>query len=104
MGVTVIYWSKCGNLCLTVVAGAPGMDNGNDIDEGAVYAFTLSSGETQTEDKKVTANDGASNDDFGSRVAISGDTLLAGAYGKDGDRGAVPPMNLYLQEMDRVMK
>ena len=30
----------------TVVVGAPGMDNGNDIDEGAVYTFTLSSGET----------------------------------------------------------
>ena len=36
------------------------MDNGDDIDEGAVYAFTLSFGETQTEDKKVTANNGAS--------------------------------------------
>ena len=45
-----------------------------------------------------------SNDNFGSRVAISGDTLLAGAYGKDGDRGTVPPMNLSLQEMDHVIK
>ena len=80
------------------------MDNGNDIDEGAVYTFTLSSGETQTKDKKVTANDGASKDEFGSRVAISRDTLLSGAYGKDGDRGAVPSMNLSLQEMDRGMK
>ena len=52
----------------------------------------------------MTANDGASNDEFGSRVAIRGDTLLSGAYGKDGDRGAVPSMNLSLQEMDRGMK
>ena len=78
------------------------MDNGNDIDEGSVYVFTLRFGETYTEDKKVTANDGASNDKFGSSVAISRDTLLAGAFGKYGDRGA--PMNLSLQEMDREMK
>ena len=56
------------------------MDNGNDIDEGAVYAFTLSFGDTQTEDKIVTANNGASNDEFGSSIAIIGDTLIAGAY------------------------
>ena len=57
-----------------------------------------------TEYKKATANYGASNDEFGSRVAISGDTLPSGAYGKDGDRGAIPSMNFSLQEMDRGMK
>ena len=56
------------------------MYNGNDIDEGAVYEFTLSFGETQTEDKNVTVNNGASNDKFGSSIAIIGDTLIAGAY------------------------
>ena len=40
VGINVGIYAK------TVVVGAPGMDNGNDIDEGAVYAFTLSSGET----------------------------------------------------------
>ena len=64
----------------TVVVGAPGMDHGNDIDEGVVYAFTLIFGDTYTEDKKVTAKKGASNDKFGSIIAISGYTLLAGAY------------------------
>ena len=52
----------------------------------------------------MTANYGASNYEFGSRVAISGDTRLYGAYGKDGARGAVPSMNLSLQEMDRGTK
>ena len=30
----------------TVVVGAPGMDNGNNIDEGTVYVFTLNFGVT----------------------------------------------------------
>ena len=50
----------------------------------------------------MTANDVASNDKFGSRVAFSRDTLLAVANGKYGDMGK--PMNLSLQEMDRAMK
>ena len=52
----------------------------------------------------MTANYGASNEKFGISVAISGDKLLDGAYGKDGNMGAVPPMNLSLQDMDHGMK
>ena len=52
----------------------------------------------------MTTSDVEPNGYFGQSVAISGDTLLAGAYGKDGDRGTVPPMNLSLQEMDHVIK
>ena len=85
----------------TVVVGSPGMYNGNDIDEGAVYEFTLNFIKTYTYDKKVTANDGASNYEFGSSVAVSEDTPLAGADGKYGYRG--PPMNLSFQEVNRGM-
>ena len=60
-----------------VVIGAPYKDNGNGPKEGAVYTFTLV-GETWTDDKKLTASDGASGDKFGSSVAISRDTLLVG--------------------------
>ena len=45
-------------------------------------------GETWTEDKILTTSDGASGDWFGSSSAISGETLLVGAYGKDGRKGA----------------
>ena len=45
MGVTVFFGQNVAIYAKTVVVGAPGMDNGNDIDEGAVYVFTLSSGE-----------------------------------------------------------
>ena len=58
-----------------VVIGAPYKDNGNVPNEGAVYAFMLM-GETCTDDKKLTASDGASSDNFGSSVVISRDTLL----------------------------
>ena len=37
---------------------------------------------------RLTAADGSANDFLGSRVAVSGDTLVAGAAGDDGGRGA----------------
>ena len=36
----------------------------------------------------MTTSDGASGDWFGSGIEISGETLLVGAYGKDGGKGA----------------
>ena len=45
-------------------------------------------GETWKDDKKLAASYGASVDYFGSSVAISGDTLLVGAYGKYGRKGS----------------
>ncbi len=40
-------------------------------------------------EQKLIASDGASFDRFGRSVAIDGDTLVIGAFGDDGDRGAV---------------
>jgi hypothetical protein len=34
---------------------------------------------------KLTARDGAAVDEFGSSVAVSGDTIVIGAHGDDGD-------------------
>ena len=36
----------------------------------------------------MTTSDGASGDWFGSGIEISGETLLVGAYGKDGRKGS----------------
>ena len=79
-----------------MVIGASARDNGNGPFSGAVYIFTLPGengdrklqGETWTEDNMLTASDGASGDYFGFSVDISGDTLLVGAHGKDGWKGA----------------
>ena len=41
-----------------------------------------------TETAKLTAADGAASDECGTSVAISGDTMVTGAYGDDGARGS----------------
>jgi hypothetical protein len=66
----------------TAVAGAPLHDHGAGAtagsNQGAVYVFTRS-GTAWTQQQKLTASDAAVGDEFGSSVAIEGDTILAGA-------------------------
>ena len=66
----------------TVVVGANAAGTG-----GAVYVFrTTDGGATYDQVAKLTASDAASNDRFGNRVAIDGDTIVVGAY-NDGNTG-----------------
>jgi hypothetical protein len=62
----------------TVVVGEP-YDDGNT---GSVYVFTKGAGgwANMTETARLTASDRASSDNFGYSVAISGDTIVVGAY------------------------
>lgn len=62
----------------TVVAGAFSDDNETKGDQGSAYVFTRTNGVWSFQ-QKLTANDGAANDQFGAAVAINGDTVLAGA-------------------------
>jgi len=55
--------------------GTPVISHGN---QGAAYVYTLSSG-TWSQSAELTASDGASGDDFGWSVAISGGNLVVGA-------------------------
>ncbi|MGH9840105.1 MAG: FG-GAP repeat protein, partial [Blastocatellia bacterium] len=66
----------------TVVVGAHLVDIGANFDQGAAYVFTRS-GTLWTQQQKLTSNDGAFNDFFGASVALSGDTVVVGARGKD---------------------
>jgi len=74
----------------TMVIGAYG-DDDNGSNSGSAYVFTrdtngdITSGWTQV--AKLTANDGAAGDYFGSSVAIDGNTVVIGAYGDDGTGG-----------------
>jgi hypothetical protein len=71
----------------TALIGAP---LEGDPDLGAVYVF-VRSGTTWVEAAKLTASDGAPDDDFGRSVAVRGDTALIGAPGVDdlgADKGA----------------
>jgi hypothetical protein len=61
-------------------------DDGNAENTGATYVFTCT-GTTWTQQQKLLASDGATDDVFGSDVSLSADTALIGAYGDD-DNGA----------------
>ena len=58
----------------TLVIGAPGVAN----NQGAAYVFT-ESGSAWTQTTKLTASDGAANDNFGKSVSISGNTVVVGS-------------------------
>jgi len=67
----------------TAVIGAP-LDDGSSLDAGAAYVFDVTTGQ---EVAKLLASDGEGGDEFGFRVAISGNTAAIGAGGED-DNGA----------------
>ncbi len=62
----------------TVVLSAIGDDIGANANQGSAYVFTRS-GATWAQQQRLTANDGAANDDFGHSVALSGDTVVVGS-------------------------
>ena len=65
-------------------------DVGANGNQGSAYVFVEPGGGwvSATETAKLTASDGAANDRFGLSVAASGDTVVVGADGAIGDRGA----------------
>jgi uncharacterized protein (TIGR03437 family) len=62
----------------TIVVGARGDDIGGNSDQGSAYVFTRSAA-TWSLQEKLVADDGAANDRFGDKVAISGRTIVVGA-------------------------
>jgi hypothetical protein len=76
----------------TAVVGAY-LDNvGGNRDQGSAYVFTRT-GTAWTQQAHLVAGDGAADDQFGSSVALVGDTALVGAFrddvGADTDHGSV---------------
>ncbi len=61
----------------TLLVGTP-----NDGTDGSAYVF-VRNGTTWTQQAKLTASDAAAGDQFGSSVALSGDTALIGAIYDD---------------------
>ncbi|MDQ3013064.1 MAG: FG-GAP repeat protein, partial [Acidobacteriota bacterium] len=70
----------------TVIVGAYQDDSG----KGSAYIFERNKGGADLwgEVKKLIALDGIGNAQFGRSVAISGDTVIAGAWGDDGGKGS----------------
>jgi hypothetical protein len=71
----------------TVIVGAHNDDTAGGTDAGSAYIFTRS-GTVWTQQQKLTASDGAGNDQFGRSVSISGDSAIVGAYQDDTAAGA----------------
>ncbi|MBM3949797.1 MAG: hypothetical protein FJ312_11295, partial [SAR202 cluster bacterium] len=63
----------------TAVVGAGGDDIGSNGDQGSAYVF-VRSGATWSQQAKLTASDGATDDEFGRSVAVSGDTAVVGPW------------------------
>ncbi|MBC7938021.1 MAG: FG-GAP repeat protein [Rhizobacter sp.] len=62
------------------LVGAWGDDVGADANQGSAYVFNRE-GSSWTQMAKLTAADGAADDYFGHSAAISGNTIIVGAYG-----------------------
>jgi uncharacterized repeat protein (TIGR01451 family) len=73
----------------TIVVGAWRDDDYYGVNSGSAYIFRRNHGGADAWGQwtKLTAADGAAGDNFGSSVAISGYTIVVGAYGDD-DHGA----------------
>ncbi|MBR9814373.1 hypothetical protein GYB61_11025, partial [bacterium] len=65
----------------TALIGAP-FDDDSGPSSGSAYVFTRS-GVVWSQQQKLTANDGVASDEFGTSVALSGDTALIGAIDDD---------------------
>ncbi len=84
----------------TVVVGANGGDLAA-IGAGAAYIFQRDAGGSDNwgQVKKLLASDAWEDDDFGISVAVSGDTIVVGAYGKD--TGATDAGAAYVFQRDQ---
>jgi hypothetical protein len=70
----------------TLVIGAAFKAGTAGPDQGAAYVYARSGG-IWRQQAKLTASDPAQVDEFGTCVALSGDTIAVGAYKKDGPAG-----------------
>lgn len=76
----------------TIVAGQIRHKTGASGDAGSVYVFT-GGGSSWTQSAELTASDAAPNDNLGNAVTISGNTIVAGAFGRNSSEGAVYVFN-----------
>jgi hypothetical protein len=66
----------------TLVIGNENKTEGANQNQGAVYVYVLN-GSTWTFQQKLTASDGAAQDNFGQSLAIEGNTILVGSPNND---------------------
>ena len=69
---------------------AVGADRDDDLgtDSGSVYIYDLSDPDPASTEFKITASDGAASDEFGTSIAVEGNTLVVGAPNHNSLEGA----------------
>jgi hypothetical protein len=82
-GNTLIVGASSANVKEVAASGA----TTTRANAGAVYVF-VERGGLWTQEQKLLASDRVANDLFGTSVSFQGDTLIVGAMGVDGNRGA----------------
>ncbi len=87
----------------TAIVGAIG-DDDNGSSSGSAYVYQRNEGGANNWGlvRKITASDGAELDDFGSSVAISGDTAIVGATGDDDNGGDSGSAYVYQRDQGGV--
>jgi hypothetical protein len=80
----------------TIVVGAPDHEVGKDVEQGVAYVFTMPASGwvgSLAQPAVLSASDGAKDEVLGRSLAISGNTIVAGAsskqVGKNAEQGAV---------------
>jgi hypothetical protein len=71
----------------TIIVGARMKNITPNAAQGAAYVFRRAGG-VWTQETRLTAGDGAAADEFGAAVALSSNTAVVGATGKNAQRGA----------------
>lgn len=71
----------------TAVVGTPGDEDPNGSEGGSVYVFTRTGG-VWSQQSKLSAGDGDSDDRFGFSVAIAGNMIVIGAPGDEDPNGS----------------
>ncbi len=72
----------------TVIVGAPYANNEGNSNSGSAYTFTRNSNGQWNQPTKLAIT-AVSGDNFGTSVAIYGNTIMVGIPGADSDRGAI---------------
>jgi hypothetical protein len=78
----------------TIIIGAPSHEVGSSVGQGTAYVYQMPTGgwrSTPHPTAELTSDNGGADDNFGGAVAISGRTIVVGAYlhtvGADGEQG-----------------
>jgi hypothetical protein len=90
-GSTIVVgaWSEDSNQTTITNADGSASSNNSAGNSGAVYVFKRDGSGNWIQDAYLKASNAEANDQFGYSVAISGSTIVVGAFGEDSDQTTI---------------